>query len=116
MKKIKMSHAAFKKNRFLVVEVLRLGSEGVRRFNRYRRRHPRWTPDLAGAVFDGLDLSGINFRRINLIEASFVNAKLDGADLTGALMHQVELSGASLQKARGIPRSIKEVESKDFTL
>lgn len=116
MEKIKMSLEAFKKNRFLVVAVLRLGSDGVQRFNRFRRRHPRWTPDLAGAVFDGLDLSGINFRRVNLIEASLVNAKLDGANLTGALMFQVELSGASLTRARGIPRSIKEVEWKDFTL
>lgn len=87
-------------------EHLRILSEGVDVWDRWREANPEIIPDLDGADLKGKTLSGANLEKANLnraelraaklIQANLVGAKLTGADLTRASLTIASLDGADL--------------------
>ena len=63
--------------------------EGVRAWNRWRRREPNVMPDLSNADLKGLNLSNARLSAVDL----------SGADLSGANLGSARLSGTNLSKA-----------------
>jgi uncharacterized protein YjbI with pentapeptide repeats len=59
---------------------------------------PGLTTNLAGAVFDGADLTGADFSETNLQGASFKSAILTGARFTDADLTGAHVEGATLTK------------------
>jgi hypothetical protein len=85
-------------------EQLKILESGVAAWNRWRKDHPKISPDLSDASlvranlrdanFFRADLSQADLRYADLVRANLFNANLDSANLVGA-----ELSGASLDEA-----------------
>ena len=85
-------------------EHLKMLEGGVAAWNRWRKVHPKISPDLSGASlvrgnlrdanFFRADLSKADLRYADLVRANLFNANLNSANLVGA-----ELSGASLDEA-----------------
>lgn len=69
-----------------------------------------WTPDLSGAVFQGISRNDIDFQRFDLrgvrLEGAMFfgprlqGANLEGARMDGAFLEGADLRGANLQRAR----------------
>lgn len=73
-------------------------------WNQWRKRHPRLRPDLRGAKLTGLDLGGLNLRRVRLARGDLSGShlrltSLDGADLRWVHMRHTDFSFASLRNA-----------------
>ncbi len=67
-------------------------SQGVYVWNRWRHNRPYVSPDLSGANLSGRNLTGIDFS----------NTNLDGADFTYANMRGANLANASIEGAKGL--------------
>ena len=55
--------------------------------------------ELEGAMFDGVNLSGVNFTGAELDRASFVGADLTNANFTNAELDEANLKGAKIKGA-----------------
>lgn len=81
-------------------EQIAILKQGVEAWNRWRRRRrDKAGPQLVEAVFQGMDLSGVNLSHAELSGADFENAKLSGANLSGALLYDADLRFADLTGA-----------------
>ncbi len=61
-------------------EQLKILKQGVKAWNTWREEHPDAKIDLRGAKLDGLNLSGVNFRKADVRGVSFRNTVLVHAD------------------------------------
>jgi uncharacterized protein YjbI with pentapeptide repeats len=80
---------------------LRILSEGVETWNRWRKLNPSIPPDLSRANLEGARLRGISFTGTNLIganlnEADLTRARLDDADTSYAIFNDAILNQAQL--------------------
>lgn len=80
-------------------EHLEILNESLRRrsnrfWNRWRKQHPRFVPDLRGVILSGLALRGLDLRRARLD-----GARLRRADLAGVHLERASLIGADLRFA-----------------
>jgi uncharacterized protein YjbI with pentapeptide repeats len=73
--------------------------EGPRRWNEWRKEHPRITPDLSGAELIGANYSRIDFSGVNLSGSDLTKAIFTNADLSNADLSDADLDGAVLGKA-----------------
>ena len=73
--------------------------KGVEYWNNWRKIHKDIIPDLRGADFTNLDLSGINLKRAKLKEAKFNGATMIEAKLDNAYLRNAEFCGADLTRA-----------------
>jgi uncharacterized protein YjbI with pentapeptide repeats len=85
-------------------EHLRILSQGVEVWNRWRKENPKIIPDLAGAYLDGTDLTDVNLSEADLTEirlcgADLIKADLTDADLSGAFLIEADLNKADLSGA-----------------
>lgn len=79
-------------------------------FNQWRSTNPNITPDLSGALLDGVNAKGANLRgarlkgaslkKADLSNATLAEADLAQADLSEAILHGTNLQGTSLFSAR----------------
>jgi uncharacterized protein YjbI with pentapeptide repeats len=74
-------------------------SDGVGKWNRWRRRYPRVRPDLRGADLSGQTFCGYNFAGARLDEANLDTCNLAGANLTFAYLHKASLSCTDFRRA-----------------
>jgi hypothetical protein len=85
------------------VAVLRLGPEGVKKWNKLTSIQ-RKQVKLAGADLRECDLSGVKLRDVNAIGANFTGTNLTGANLDGTftkvLFTNANLTGANLETTR----------------
>lgn len=98
---------------------------GVTAWNAWRRRSPKVTPDLSGALLVDLDLRGINLagarmvrsnlRQTILSRANLVRANLERADLRAASLRRAKLDHANLTGAVLRHTSLAEVSVEDAT-
>ena len=63
--------------------------EGPSKWNRWRKEHPRTTPDLSGSELVSADFTGVDFSGV----------KLSGSDLNGSILKSADLSYADLSEA-----------------
>jgi uncharacterized protein YjbI with pentapeptide repeats len=70
--------------------------KGVEQWNRWRKDHPAFRPELERAVLSGRNLQGVDFHGAKLVHAALAGANLTGADLTGADLRGADLTGADL--------------------
>ena len=73
--------------------------QGVKAWNRWRKKNPDVPPDLSGAGFIGADLGEANLRGANLGVAFLYRANLNGADFYQANLRGARLGGADLSRA-----------------
>lgn len=64
-------------------------------WNKYRKKHPKWEPDLSNCEFPDCDLRGMN-----LSYADLRGADLYYADLRGTKLSHADLRGADLSNAK----------------
>jgi uncharacterized protein YjbI with pentapeptide repeats len=72
--------------------------DGVEAWNRWRKEHPKITPDLRGVILKGAELSYTD-RSFEIIGADLRQAILVKADLTKANLCAAKMSGANLSRA-----------------
>jgi uncharacterized protein YjbI with pentapeptide repeats len=81
-------------------EHLQVLQHGVKRWNKWRQKHPEIRPDLSGAeIPEWAELSGINFSESDLSEVFFIDTKLVEANFFGANLERVSFSLANLYNA-----------------
>lgn len=90
-------------------EHVKILKQGVKAWNKWRKKNPDIVPDLHWADFREVNLSGVGFRKANLREAdlrkanlgeaSLREANLIGADLHGACLSRAKLSDAKLRRS-----------------
>jgi|GEM_PF-1710246 len=123
-----------------------LRSGNIEEFNQLRGQYPSWRPnfskfeksfftpavvssaDLRGAMFEEMDLAGVNFSSVNLERTSFIasdlkgvnfsnstlssaqisSADLTGANLSGAIMVDADLSDSKLRLANLVGTNLKD--------
>ena len=76
--------------------------QGVRIWNKWRKKHPEVQPDLRKANLADLNkgmLNGVNFHRADLAGANLSKAILSSARLSYAELSEADLSGANLSHA-----------------
>jgi Pentapeptide repeats (8 copies) len=83
------------------VDVLK---RGAKKWNVWRKVNPRVRPDLSGAEFREIDLSDVNLKHANLAASDFTytfltEADLSDSDLTDARLIETNLVRADLRKA-----------------
>jgi uncharacterized protein YjbI with pentapeptide repeats len=76
-----------------------LVKDKVERWNEWRRKNTRVTPDLAGADLSELSLAGANLARADLSGARLGGVSLRGANLSRAKLFRADLSQADLRGA-----------------
>lgn len=75
--------------------------------------HGRWLggwPDGVRADFSGLDLTGIDFKGVNLAGADFSGADMTSADLRGTRLRGADFTGATLAGANLTNATIQEAD------
>lgn len=79
---------------------LELLRKGVDEFNKFRERHPEWTPHFPkGADLRGADLRGAHLEGASLHQARLQGANLQGACLRGANLRKAEMAETDLRQA-----------------
>jgi uncharacterized protein YjbI with pentapeptide repeats len=71
----------------------------VERWNDWRRKNTRISPDFAGADLSELNLAGANLAKADLSGACLNGANLSGANLSRAKLFRADLSQADLSRA-----------------
>jgi uncharacterized protein YjbI with pentapeptide repeats len=71
-------------------EHLQVLQHGVKRWNKWRQKHPEIRPDLSGAeIPEWAELNGINFSESDLSEVFFIDTNLVEANFFGANLERV---------------------------
>ena len=86
-------------------EHLKILTQGVEAWNKWRQANPAVGPDFSEAKFFGASFDTVDFHEANLfgaelIDAELCEANLSGADLSGAELANAYLIGANLFRAR----------------
>jgi uncharacterized protein YjbI with pentapeptide repeats/class 3 adenylate cyclase len=81
-------------------DMLALLKSGRDAWNHWREHNPGQHVDLSQAKLDGLNLSGFDLRRVNLVGASLIDANLQDADLSGADCRNARFIAAILTGTR----------------
>jgi TIR domain-containing protein/pentapeptide repeat protein len=87
---------------------LKMLSQGVHAWNKWRKAHSEILPDLRNASPKQKNFSGANFRRVNFEVANLESAVLSTADLSYTNLSRANLSGASLKKTHLGGATLKE--------
>lgn len=69
----------------------------VNKFNKARRDHPDWIPDLTGADLSQANIPGINLQNATLFSVNFRATNLQRADLSHANLLKADCRGANLR-------------------
>ena len=85
--------------------------EDIPAWNRYRKEHPDWIPDLRGANLISMNLTHANLTKANLEAANLIDADLRHADLKDANLTSVNLCSADLTHA-----NLKDANLRDAIL
>ncbi len=98
----------------------------VEQWNRWRRQHPQWRPNLSGInlsqcyLFEvdlsDLNLSHANLTRACLIGANLSRANLSRADLKGAYLDQANLKSANLSWSKLLGANLKAADLRGANL
>ena len=70
--------------------------EGIRVWNKWRKKNPDVTPDLSEANLEGVNLRGANLAKANLNWTDLRGANLEGANLRGTDLTYAEVKGRIL--------------------
>ncbi len=97
-------------------EHLAILREGVKAWNRWRRRNRRVAPDLRRAYLNRAVLDGVDFSNADLNRAHLNGAHLIGASFNGADLFMTELRGADLRRAQFIWSKLNMVDLSEANL
>jgi len=82
------------------IDPLELLSEGVQKWNMWRRKYSDYVPDLQRAKLQNRPLEGVDFREANLTAADLRGADLYKANLSEAVLVRARLEEADLNRAQ----------------